>query len=142
MKYILLVLFISTSAISQAQKFALLDMQLLTPIKYTNTVTSNDKFNKLFPVEKKMLPQFVKALKEIEKELSSTEPLKNAKSYEMGCIKFTGLVVPLATSERIDYVVTSTCDNVRISLHLCESRLSRSTNAFLVKTWIKYITSQ
>ncbi|MDQ6901702.1 MAG: hypothetical protein M3139_01675 [Bacteroidota bacterium] len=141
MKYILLVLFACTFANSHAQKFALLDMHLANPIKYSNKVTSNDKFNSLFPVEKKMLPEFINTLKEIEKRLLSKEIIKDAKQYEMGCIKFTGVIVPLASGERIDYVVTSSCDNVKIAMHLCDAKLSRTTNGFFVKTWIKYITT-
>ena len=140
MKYILLLLFTCAFGDSRAQKFALLDMHLANPIKYSNTVTSNDKFNNLFPVEKKMLPEFINALKEIEKKLLSKEQIKDANTYEMGCIKFTGVIVPLATDTRIDYVVTTTCDNVKIDMHLCNAKLSRSTNGFFVRTWIKYIT--
>jgi hypothetical protein len=139
MKYILLVLFTCVFGNSQAQKFALLDMHLASPIKYSNSITSNDKFNSLFPVEKKMLPEFINALKEIEKKLSAKEPVKELKQYEMGCIKFAGIVVPLAIGERIDYVITSNCDNVKIAMHLCDAKLTKTTNAFFVKTLIKYI---
>ncbi len=140
MKYILLVLFTCAFGNSQAQEFALLDIHLASPIKYSNTVTSNDKFNSLFPVAKKMLPEFINALKEIDKKLSGKEPIKVLKQYEMGCIKFTGVVVPLTTGERIDYVITSNCDNVKIAMHLCNAKLANTTNAFFVRTFIKYIT--
>ncbi|MEO8861298.1 MAG: hypothetical protein ABI358_07735 [Ginsengibacter sp.] len=139
MKYILLVLFTCAFGNSQAQKFALLDMRLADPIKYSNTITSNDKFNRLFPVEKKILPEFIKALEEIEKRLSTKVPIKELKQYEMGCIKFRGVIVPLNTGQRIDYVITSTCDNVKIAMHLSDAKLSNATNGFFVKTFIKYI---
>ena len=139
MKVFLLFLFFFAAAGTQAQKYALLDVHLAEPIKYSDTVTSGDKFNDLFPVEKKMLPRFIKVLEEIEKKLSSKEPFGEARQYEMGCINFRGIIVSLAAGERLDYVVTSMCDNVRISMHLCDAKLSNSSNAFFIKTWVKYI---
>ncbi|MEO8413474.1 MAG: hypothetical protein ABI472_07425 [Ginsengibacter sp.] len=124
---------------TQAQQYALLDMHLANPIQYANTITPGNKFNDLFPVEKKMLPQFIKVLEEIEKKLSSKEPFGEAKQFEIGCINFRGIIVSLASGERLDYVVTSTCDNIGISMHLCDAKISNTSNAFFIKTWIKYM---
>ena len=85
------------------------------------------------------LSKFLKALKEIENKLSSKPPFGKIKEYEIGCIKFTGRAIMLAAGERIDYVITSTCDNVKISMHLSDAKLSNESNAFFIKTWIKYI---
>lgn len=142
MKQILLLfLLFSFTAVASAQKYVLLDQHIAEPAKYANEVTSADKFHDFFPVEKKHIPEFLKALKEIESRLSSTPPFGKVKEYEMGCVKFTGSVIILATGERIDYVITSTCDNVRISMHLSDAKLSNKSNAFFIKTWIKYIES-
>ncbi|HSQ43841.1 MAG TPA: hypothetical protein VLM16_02520 [Ginsengibacter sp.] len=142
MKQILLLVFLfSFVAVTKAQKYALLDQHLASPVKYANTVTTEDKFADFFPVEKKYIPQFLKALKEIESRLSSTSPFGKAKQYEMGCIKFTGTVIMLAAGERVDYVISSTCDGVKISMHLSDAKLSNKSNAFFIKTWIKYIES-
>lgn len=51
----------------QAQKYALLDMQLSRAVKYTDTITAEDSFDKYLPVEKKMHSEFLKVLREIEK---------------------------------------------------------------------------
>ena len=104
---LLLFILLSTSGV-RAQKYVLLDQHISEPVKYSNTVTSADNFNDLFPVEKKLLPEFLKA-------------------------------IMLAAGERIDYVITSTCDNVKISMHLSDAKLSNESNAFFIKTWIKYI---
>ncbi len=42
---------------------------------------------------------------------------------------------------RIDYVLTSNCDGVKVTMHLCDAKLSNANNAYFVKTWIKYIRS-
>jgi hypothetical protein len=141
MKYFLSFFFIFIPLNLQAQKFALLDMHLAEPVRYVEKVTSNDKFNNLFPVEQKVLPAYIKALQEIEKTLASKEPVKEAKHYEMGCINFRGVIVGTASDERIDYIVTSTCDNVKITMHLCDAKLSKASNDYFVKTWIRYIES-
>lgn len=142
MKQILLLfLLFSITAVTSAQKYVLLDQHIAEPVKYANAVTPADKFNDLFPVEKKQIPEFLKALKEIESKLSSPPPFGKIKEYEIGCIKFTGRVIMLAAGEKIDYVITSTCDDVRISMHLSDAKLSNKSNAFFIKTWIKYIES-
>lgn len=140
-KFLLLIFLFLVAAETRAQKYVLLDQHIAEPVKYTNAVTSADKFNDLFPVEKKLLPEFLKALEEIENKLLSTPPFGTIKEYEIGCIKFTGREIMLAAGERIDYVITSTCDNVRISMHLSDAKLSNKGNAFFIKTWIKYIES-
>lgn len=142
MKYfVLIALTLATAIHSQGQKYVLLDKRMVQPISYGNTITSADKFNGLFPVEKKFLNQFVKVLEEISKKLSGSGPLEKPKEYEIGCIKFIGNIVPLATGERLDYVITSTCENVKISMHLSDAKLRNASNAYFINTWIKYIKS-
>jgi len=140
-QFLLLIFLFSFAAVTKAQRYALLDQHIAEPVKYANAVTSADKFAGFFPVEKKRIPEFLKALKEIESRLSSPPPFGKVKEYEMGCITFTGSAIMLAAGERIDYVITSTCDGVRISMHLSDAKLSNKSNAFFIKTWIKYIES-
>lgn len=144
MKYILLFLlfiFLLSFGAAKAQKYALLDQHIAEPIKYANTVKSADKFHDFFPVEKKLMPEFLQALEEIQMKLSSKPPFGKLKDYEIGCIKFTGRSIALATGERIDYVITATCDNVKISMHLSDAKLGNESNAFFINTWVKYIKS-
>jgi hypothetical protein len=141
MKFLLLLCIFFVSVNCKAQKYVLLDQHLAQPVTFTNKITSADKFNDLFPVEKKMLQQFIDVLQEIENKLATRKPLGKAKQYEVGCVKFTGITVPLAAEERLDYVLTSTCDNVKISMHLCDAKISNGSNIYFIKTWIKYIQS-
>jgi hypothetical protein len=141
MKYYLLAIIFFVSVNCKAQKYALLDQHIAQPVTYANTVTTKDKFNDLFPVEKKDIKQFVDVLKEIDSKLSSAGKMGEAKQYEVGCAKFVGRTVPLASQERLDYVLTSTCDNIKISMHLCDPKISNASNAYFIKTWIKYIES-
>jgi hypothetical protein len=139
MKFILLFFVPFWSVNLNAQKYALLDKHLAKPVTYTNSVTSTDKFNDLFPIEKKMLPQFIKALEEIENKLSSKLPFGETIQYEFGCIKFAGITVQHGSQTRMDYVLTSTCDDVIISMHLCDTKISNENNIFFIKTWVNYI---
>ncbi len=141
MKYFLLVFFCFGAINTNAQKYILLDEHLSQPVTYSNKVTSTDNFNDLFPVEKKILPQFIKTLEEIVAKLSAKGHLGEAKQYEMGCTKFAGLTVPLVTGDRLDYVLTSNCDNVKIIMHLSDAKISNASNAYFIETWIKYIKS-
>ncbi|HEY8658930.1 MAG TPA: hypothetical protein VIL78_07820 [Hanamia sp.] len=141
MKFIFLLIFLLGVHGIKAQKYVLLDKHMAQPVIYSNTVTVTDNFNGLFPVEKKNLKQFINALEEIVKKLSAPGPLRQIKQYEIGCIKFRGLTVSQSNEERLDYVLTSTCDNIKISMHLSDSKTSNANNAFFIKTWIKYIKS-
>lgn len=141
MKFFLFFLVLFVSINCSAQKYVLLDEHLAQPVTFASKVTSDDKFNDRFPIEKKMVPQFINTLREIEDKLSSKKPLGEAKQYEIGCAKFSGLIVRLAAEERLDYVLTSTCDNVKISMHLCDAKISNASNIYFIRTWIKYIQS-
>jgi hypothetical protein len=141
MKFFLPFFILVASVNCKAQKYALLDQHIAQPVTYTNIITTTDKFKALFPVEKKMLLQFINTLQEIENKLSSKGPLGEAKQYEVGCIKFAGIIVRLASEDRMDYVLTSSCDNVKISMHLCDAKISNASNIYFIKTWIKYIQS-
>ena len=125
----------------QGQKFALLDKRLAQPIKYTEHVSQKDKFDGLFPVETKSLSQFLSALEEISDKLGIKGSLGKVKQYKIGCTKFTGLAVSLASGERLDYVITSECGDIKVSMHLSDAKISNANNAFFINTWIKYIKS-
>ncbi|MEO6220599.1 MAG: hypothetical protein ABIO81_09240 [Ginsengibacter sp.] len=141
MRYFLLVAFSLLLVGVKAQKYALLDKRLAQPVTYTDRVTQTDKFNGLFPVEKKQLPKFIIALQEISKKLSTPGLLGDAKQYQIGCTKFTGLTITLATGDRLDYVITSNCGDIIINMHLSDAKSSNAINAFFIDTWIKYIKS-
>jgi hypothetical protein len=139
MKYFLLFGLMLGAQQLSAQKYVLLDTRIIQPATYSTTITSDDKFNGFFPVEKKNIKPFIKALEEIVKELSSTEALKSVQQFEIGCVKFAGVAVPMAKENRLDYVITSSCDNVKISMHLCDAKISNRSNIYFINTWIKYI---
>lgn len=122
-----------------AQKYILLDKAISQPAFYSNTILVSEKFKGFFPVEKKDLPKFVSALEEISRGLSSKSPIVKAKNYKIGCTEFRGVTIPLDSGERQDYVLTSTCDNIKITMHLCDAKLSNDDNAYFIDTWIKYI---
>lgn len=141
MKYFLMIALFLGPVLLHAQKYVLLDKRISRPVTTTNEISSQDKFNGLFPVEKKKLKEFVNALQEIDKQLTLKGAGRTAKNFEVGCAQFTGNIVSLEKEERLDYVLNSTCDNVYISMHLCDAKISNASNSYFIKTWIKYIKS-
>lgn len=139
MKYILVIIFICAAHQSPAQKYVLLDKAISQPAFYSNQILVSEKYRGFFPVEVQYLSKFVEALKEIAHRLSSGKITGKAKNYQFGCAELNGVAFPLASGERLDYVLTSTCDNIRISMHLCDAKLSNEDNAYFINTWIKYI---
>lgn len=139
MKFSFLFLIFFTSIKSNAQKYALLDTRFLHPIRYVDIVTPMDKLNGFFPVERKILLQFINSLTDIENELSKKETVSEVKQYKFGCLNFNGKILKFASETRLDYVLTSNCDNVNIQMHLCDAKVSNGINRFFIRTWKNYI---
>ncbi len=90
MKFFLLFFVLSASVHCEAQKYALLDQHLAQPVTFTNKVTSDDKFNDRFPVEKKMLPQFINTLTEIQEQACFKEAIRRCKAIRRWLCKIFG----------------------------------------------------
>lgn len=136
---IILFLLFPAMYLCNAQKYILLDKEISQPASYINKITTLEKYKGFFPVEKKDIQKFVEVLEEISKRLSSKKITGKAKEYIVGCDKFTGHVIQIGSVERLDYVLTSTCDGIKITMHLCDSKLSNENNLYFVNTWISYI---
>lgn len=141
MKYLFIIVFICNASLGKSQKYVLLDEAISQPAIYTNHLNEMEKYKKFFPVPVKDVPQFLNVLQEIANRLNKNEVTGPAKNYKVGCAQFTGKVFPLASGGRIDYVLTSDCDGVKVTMHLVDARLSNANNAYFVNTWIKYIRS-
>ncbi|HXR83992.1 MAG TPA: hypothetical protein VN722_06765 [Hanamia sp.] len=139
MKYVLIFVFTCVTIQSKAQKYILLDKTFSQPAFYSNTISVSEKYRGFFPVEKKNIDEFLKALEEIAERLSEKKITGKAKNYQMGCTEFKGTSLSLATGERLDYMLISTCDDIKVSLHLVDAKINKENNAYFVKTWIKYI---
>lgn len=139
MKYIFIFVFVCAANVSHAQKYILLDKAMSQPAFYSNTISVSEKFKGFFPLEKKGLPRFLSALEEIAQRLSSKRITGTPKQYTIGCTQFTGHAFPLVSGERLDYVLTSTCADIKVSMHLVDAELNNENNAYFVNTWIKYI---
>lgn len=141
MKYFFIVVFICTASISKAQKYVLLDEAISQPAIYSDHLSEIEKYKKFFPVTVKDVPQFIGVLEQIAARLSEKKVTGPAKDYTVGCAHFIGKVFPLSNGERIDYVLVSDCDGVKVTMHLCDAKLSNANNAYFIQTWIKYIRS-
>ena len=139
MKYLFIVVLISAAFVSKAQKYVLLDESISQPAVYTDHLSELNKYKKFFPIEVKDLPRFVSVLQQIVQRLKEKKLTNEVRNYTVGCAQFTGKAFPLASGERIDYVLTSTCDGKKVTMHLCDAKLSNANNAYFVETWIKYI---
>lgn len=122
-----------------AQKYMLLDKGMSQPAFYTNELSVSEKYKGFFPVEAKEIQRFIAVLREISENLSSKNITGNAKQYQVGCDKFKGMIVHLASGNRLDYVITSECDKMKVTMHLSDAKLNNENNAYFINTWISYI---
>lgn len=141
MKYFFILVFICSASMTNAQKYVLLDETISQPAVYTNHVSDMEKYKRFFPVEVKYLHQFLEVLQKIVNRLGEKNITGTTKNYKVGCAQFSGRVFPLASGERIDYILTSDCEGIKVTMHLCDAKLKNINNAYFVKTWIKYIRS-
>jgi hypothetical protein len=141
MKYIFILFFLCASMATKAQKYVLLDEAIAQPAVYTSHLTDLEKHKKFFPVEVKDLPRFLDVLQTILNGLNQKNVTGTAKNYSAGCAHFNGKIFPLASGGRIDYILSSDCEGVKVVMHLCDAKLTNANNAYFIKTWIKYIRS-
>ncbi len=130
---------ILTAHLASAQKYALIDQTLSHPVRYVNTVSPQEVHQKLLPVERKFLPEFLKALETIKHDLETKMPSGHARNFHLGCTFISGKDIALGNETRINYVISSNCEEVNASFLLCDAKFKNKTNSFIVGTWIKYI---
>ncbi len=130
---------ILTAQIASAQKYALIDQTLSHPIRYVNTVSPQEVHQKLLPVERKFLPEFLKALESIKQDLELKASPGQARNFRLGCTHISGITIALGKEIRFNYSIVSNCEEVNASFLLCDAKFKNKTNSFIVGTWIKYM---
>lgn len=142
MKYFLPVFLILLTGFTYSQKYVLIDKTMAQPLTYTNTVTLQHSYKKMFAVESDKLPRFIA---EVEKILAILSDKKKAKPQSLelfvGKTRFVGLKVPTSSEERLDVVLSTDCDGTKLYMHLSDSKISNANNVFFINTWLKYIKS-
>lgn len=131
---------LTLSGFSYSQKYILLDKNMSQPVSYTNVVTMEHSYKNFFPVETNTIHQFISALEKIGAQLNNTKkPLPQAFDFNVGKIRFFGLKVSLAKESRMDIVITSDCNGIKVPMHLSDAKISNVSNAYFINTWVKYI---
>lgn len=141
-QYAVTAVFVLLGFVATAQKYALIDRTLSQPIHYTDTVSVVDVQKKFFPIEKKELRQFERVLKRIYRQLKDDTLESAPKQFLLGCVTIDGTTVFVKNSPRYSYTLSFNCDNVSARYLLCDSKLKNTTNAFIVSTWIKYLSAR
>ena len=108
------------------------------PLSYTNVVTIKDVYKNLFAIERSRISQFLSALDKIENQLKK-KTIPESFNFYIGPTRFYGIKIPLKAEERMDVVLSTDCGNEKISMHLCDGKISNASNAFFIKTWAGYI---
>lgn len=138
MKFIFLFIFSLLVFSAGAQKYILLDKTMSFPATLANVVTIKDEYRNLFAIEKLRVNEFVAALEKIARQISSGK-IPESFNFYVGATRFYGLKIPLKKEERMDVVLTTDCGNQKISMHLCDGKVSNASNVFYIKTWADYI---
>jgi len=142
MKLFLLLFLLLISGIGYSQKYVLIDKRISSPLSYTNSVTLEHSHKNLFPVENTQVRRFISELEKISEFLTDTKKLKSqAFDFSIGNTRFVGLKVSLLKEDRLDVVISTNCEGIRIFMHLSDSNISNARNAYFINTWVKYIKS-
>ncbi|GAC1384830.1 MAG: hypothetical protein NVSMB45_13120 [Ginsengibacter sp.] len=108
------------------------------PATLANVITIKDEYRNFFAIERSKVNEFVAAIQKIAKEITSGT-IPESFNFYVGATRFYGLKIPLKKEERMDVVLTTDCDGQKISMHLCDGKVSNSSNAFYIRTWADYI---
>jgi phosphoribosyl 1,2-cyclic phosphodiesterase len=142
MKYLLSVFLLLISGIGYSQKYVLIDKRITSPVSYTDAVTLEHSHKNLFPVENSQVKRFISELEKITEFLTDPKkPKPQAFDYNIGKTRFVGLKVSLLKEERLDVVISTDCEGIKIFMHVSDSKNSNARNAYFINTWIKYIKS-
>jgi hypothetical protein len=142
MKFFLPVFLLLISGIGYSQKYVIIDKRISSLLSYTNAITLEHNHKNLFPVENTELRRFISELEKIAKFLTDTKKLKpQAFDYNIGKTRFVGLKVSLLKEERLDVVISTDCDGMKIFMHVSDSKTTNAKNAYFINTWVKYIKS-
>ncbi len=142
MKYLITIFLLLISGFCYSQKYVLIDKHITQPISYSNSVTVEHNHKNLFPVENTQLKRFIAELEKITVFLTDKKIQKpEAFDFNIGQTRFVGLKVPLIKEERLDVVISTDCDGTKIFMHLSDAKISNSSNAYFINTWVKYIKS-
>jgi hypothetical protein len=137
--YVLLVT-LTLTGFTYSQKYVLLDKQMTQAVSYTDKVTMEHSYRNLFPVEKDKIHQFIAEVEKIGSQLNNPhKPLPETFDYNVGKTRFIGMKVGLAKENRMDIVLTTDCDGIKVPMHLSDAKISNANNAFFINTWVKYI---
>ncbi len=140
MKSSLFFLFILISSLCSAQKYALIDKKMTLPVTFTNIVTVQDSYKGYFVIEKNELANFITEIEKIARLLMDTTKKKpETIDVNVGSTTIHGLKIPLAKEERMDVVLTTDYGASKMTMHLCDAKVSNASNAFFITTWVKYL---
>lgn len=142
MKYFLPVFLLLLTGFTYSQKYVLIDKTMAQPLTYTNKVTLEHSYKKMFAVERQQLPRFIS---EVEKILAMLTNKKKAKpeslEFYVGKTRFVGLKVPAKAEDRLDVVLSTDCDGTKLYMHLSDAKISNANNVFFINSWLRYIKS-
>ena len=115
MKLFLPVFLLLISGIGYSQMYVLIDKRISSPLSHTNAVTLEHNHKNLFPVENTQLRRFIFELEKISEFLTDTKQLEpQAFDFSIGNTRFVGLKVSLLKEERLDVVISTDCDGIKI----------------------------
>ena len=142
MKHFLPGFLLLISSFCSAQKYTLIDKTMAQPLFHANNVTAEHTYKNFFAVERNTLKQFIAEVEKIALILSDKKkPKPQSLETFVGKTRFVGLKVPSGAEERFDVVLTTDIGGAKVYMHLSDSKISNSRNAFFINTWLKYIKS-
>ncbi|MEP6615697.1 MAG: hypothetical protein ABJA57_03925 [Ginsengibacter sp.] len=139
MKLFLLLTLVLSSVLCNAQKYILIDKKMRMPLAYTDNVTVVHSYKGYFAVEKIKVKQVLAEIEKIAQKLSTGNIVDDSFNYKVGRTSFVGLKIPLAKDERYDVVLSTDCGQIKSRMHLSDAKITNSSNAYYIKTWLKYI---
>ena len=139
--YILLLASLFIAECCSAQKYVLIDETMMQPLLYTNDVSLQNTAKNIFVVEANHLKEFVSALNKISSRFTDGSKKDDDLNFNIGATKIKSIPISIRKEDRLDIMVNTYTEDINVSMHLSDTKVSNTQNLFFISSWIKYIKS-
>src|SRR5688572_20160545 len=123
MKVLFLLVFLGTATLGYSQKYALVKMSSITPVKFSDTITKRDIRDERFPIERLQVDSTITILKLIQKRLDVAQKTvpEFVFEYAVGNLIFNGIGEQMAYGVRMNVTMSTNINGQHFGMYLCRS---------------------
>jgi len=133
-----------TAIFSYGQKYALIKMSSIEPIKFADLITNKDIRDQRFPIETESLDSVIIVLHAIKNRFEEARQATPSPMYEykIGILTFQGSSTRMAYGVRMAVTMTTEVDGKHFGNYLCKSSSSNNDNIKKIERLIDLLSKE